>query len=257
MIKRIGFFIPIFVLICGCNPLTRVKETKMMETGRGNIQVGSKRGEATERGFILGVGDEVKITVWKHDDLDRVLRIDPAGKIFYPLVGEVQAAGLSTNELRDIITRGLAGYIVDPQVNIEMQVFRSQKVYVLGEVRQPAVLPFHDPMHVLDALLLAGGFTREADEKKVILIRSYPEMMELNFVNIMDLLKKADMKQLFVLQKDDIVYVPPSFIANVDRFFQHLNTIFAPIIGIEKSIVLGDEIYRIMQGLPPRRIYAY
>jgi len=112
-------------------------------------------------------------------------------------------------------------------------------------------------VHVLDALLLAGGFTREADEKKVILIRSYPEMMELNFVNIMDLLKKADMKQLFVLQKDDIVYVPPSFIANVDRFFQHLNTIFAPIIGIEKSIVLGDEIYRIMQGLPPRRIYAY
>lgn len=257
VIKRIGLVIPIFVLVCGCSPSTRVKETKMVETGRGNVQVGSKRGEAAERGFVLGVGDEVKITVWKHNDLDRVLRIDPAGKIFYPLVGEVQAAGLSTNELREIIARGLAGYIVDPQVNIEMQVFRSQKVYVLGEVRQPAVLPFSNPMNVLDALLLAGGFTREADEKKVILIRSYPEMMELNFIDIMDLLKKADMKQLSVLQKDDIVYVPPSFIANVDRFFQHLNTIFAPIIGIEKSVILGDEIYRIMQGLPPRRIYAY
>lgn len=257
MTREISYGLAILIILSSCigSPVKTEGEKIIGQTHDPTMASPAK--EASEHGFILGIGDEVNITVWKHDDLNRVLRIDPAGKIFYPLVGEIQAAGLSTNELREIIAKGLAGYIVDPQVNIEMQVFRSQKVYVLGEVRQPAVLPFHDPMHVLDALLLAGGFTRAADEKRVVLIRSYPKIMELNSINVMDLLKKGDMNQLFVLKKDDIVYVPPSFIANVDRFFEHINTIFAPIIGIEKSIILGDEIYRIIQNLPPRRVLTY
>jgi len=257
MTREIAYGLAILIILSGCIGSPVKTESEKIPGQRRDPMIASPAKEASEHGFILGIGDEVQITVWKHDDLNRVLRIDPSGKIFYPLVGEIQAAGLSTNELREIIAKGLGGYIVDPQVNIEMQVFRSQKVYVLGEVRQPTVLPFHDPMHVLDALLLAGGFTREADEKKVILIRSYPKMMELNSVNVTDLLKKGDMNQLFALQKDDIVYVPPSFIANVDRFFEHINTIFAPILGIERSVILGDEIRRIISNLPPRRTIAF
>ena len=68
----------------------------------------------------------IKITVWKHDDLTRTLRIDPSGKVFFPLVGEVDAAGLSAKDLRRTITDGLRRYIEDPQVNIDIISFRSR-----------------------------------------------------------------------------------------------------------------------------------
>ncbi len=246
MITRIVLSIAIFVIAWGCSPLPRIKETKLMEIE--NSQTGLKEGEAVDRGFILGVGDEVRITVWRQDDLNRVLRIDPSGKVFYPLVGEIDAAGLSAEELRRIITEGLSDYIDNPQVNVDITSFRNRKIYVLGEVKKPGILVIQDAMNIMDALLNSGGPTRDADQTKIILIRSHPEQIELRSIDIKSLFKTGDKSQMVALQKDDIIYVPPSFIANVDRFFDHLAKIIDPIVEIERGIVLGDEIERIFTG---------
>ena len=248
MISRFRYAFVALIILTGCSSPSLITKTEKIAGQAGDLTITSTVKKTSERGFILGVGDEVKVTVWKHDDLNRVLRIDPAGKVFYPLVGEIAAAGLSAGDLRNIITKGLSGYIKNPQVSVRMQAFRSRKVYVLGEVHQPGVMSLEDPMHIMDGLLLAGGFTRDADEKKVILVRSYPEQIELHTVNVMDLLKKGDSNQLVKLQKGDIIYVPPSFIANVDRFFEHVYAIFRPIVSVERSIILGDEIKRIIEG---------
>ena len=246
MVKRIVLFISILVLACGCNPWSRVKETKTMEIE--NSQTGLKGGEAVDQGFILGVGDEVRITVWRQDDLNRVLRIDPSGKVFYPLVGKIEAAGLSAEELRRIITEGLSDYIDNPQVNVDITSFRNRKIYILGEVNKPGILVIQDSMNIMDALLNSGGPTRDADQKKILLIRSHPEQIELRSIDIKSLFDTGDKSQMVVLQKDDIIYVPPSFIANVDRFFEHVSKIVDPIVEIERGIVLGDEIKRILTG---------
>jgi polysaccharide export outer membrane protein len=219
-----------------------------------NSQTGLKGGEAVDQGFVLGVGDEIKITVWRQDDLNRVLRIDPSGRIFYPLVGEIDATGLSGEELRRIITDGLSDYIDNPQVNVDITSFRSRKIYVLGEVNKPGILAIQDSMNIMDALLNSGGPTREADQKKIILIRSHPGQIELRSIDIKSLLNEGDQSQMIALQMDDIIYVPPSFIANVDRFFDHISKILYPIVEIERGIILGDVIWRIFTGKTGERV---
>ena len=248
MIVRIGCALSILIFLSGCSGLPFITKTGKIAGQGGDLTIASTVKETSNRGLILGIGDEVKITVWKHDDLSRVLRIDPAGKLFYPLVGEIDSMGLSTTDLRKIITDGLSGYIINPQVNVQIHVFRGKKVYVLGEVRQPGVLTIEDSMHIMDGLLLAGGFTPDADEKKVILIRTYPKEIELYSININDVLEKGDTSQIAMLQNGDIVYVPPSFIADVDRFFKHLDNIFYPIVHLERSIILGDEVWNLLKG---------
>jgi polysaccharide export outer membrane protein len=220
----------------------------MIETERGDLHSNLKMREAAEQGFILGVGDEVKVTVWKQDDLNRVLRIDPSGKVFYPLVGEIDVAGLSAEELRKIITEGLSDYIDNPQVNVDMISFRSRKIYVLGEVKKPGILVMEDSMNIMDALLHSGGPTLQADQKKIILIRSYPEQIELQAIDLKSLFDTGDKDQMVALQENDIIYVPPSFVANVDRFFEHVAKVIYPIAEIERAVVLGDAIYRIFTG---------
>lgn len=248
MIKKIGVFISIFVIVWGCNPSRRVKETNMIEAEGGNQQAGLKAGEAAKHGFILGVGDEVKVIVWKQDDLTRVLRIDPSGKVFYPLVGEIDAAGLSSEELRRAITEGLSDYIDNPQVNVDIISFRSRKIYVLGEVNKPGILVIEDSINIMDALLHSGGPTRDADQKKIILIRSHPDQLELQAIDLKSLFDTGDKSQMVALQENDIIYVPPSFVANVDRFCEHIAKVIYPIAEIERAILLGDAIWKLFTG---------
>ncbi len=252
MIKRIVLFISILVLACACNHWPRGKETKTMEIETS--QTGLKGSKAMDQGFILGVGDEVRITVWRQDDLNRVLRIGPSGKVFYPLVGEIDAAGLSAEELRRIITDGLSDYIDNPQVNVDITSFRSRKIYVLGEVNKPGILVIQDSMNIMDALLNSGGPTRDAEQKKIILIRSHPGQIELRSIDIKSLLNEGDQSQMIALQPDDIIYVPSSLVANVDRFFDHISKILYPIVEIERGIILGDAIWRIFTGKTRQRV---
>ena len=91
--------------------------------------------------FILGPGDIVEITVYRHDDLKKTVQVDTSGKITYPLVGDIQAGGFSIFQLRDKIRDGLSEYIKDPQVSISVTAVQSQKVYVLGEVKNQVYLP--------------------------------------------------------------------------------------------------------------------
>ncbi len=91
--------------------------------------------------YILGYGDELDISVYRHDDMTRKVRILPDGKIQYPLVGEISAQGLSVNQLRDKLREGLLKYFVDPQISVAVTSIGSQKFFVLGEVNKPGVYP--------------------------------------------------------------------------------------------------------------------
>lgn len=246
IITTMLLLIIISLLVCGCNHWPRLRETKTKEIE--NSQTGLNTRDQVNQGFVLGVGDEVKITVWRQDDLNRVLRIDPSGKIFYPLVGEIDVAGLSAEELRRIITEGLSDYIDNPQVNVNITSFRNRKIYVLGEVNKPGILVIEDAMNIMDALLNSGGLTRDADKKKIILIRNHPDQIELRSIDIKSLFDTGDNSQMVALQKDDIIYVPPSFVANVDRFFEHVAKIIYPIAETERAILLGDAIWELIAG---------
>jgi polysaccharide export outer membrane protein len=133
--------------------------------------------------YRLGPGDIISIIVWDHPELTipagsfrtaeqagTVVAED--GTIFYPYVGVIKAQGKTTRELRAILSDKLAKYIEKVQLDVRMVAFRSQQVYVVGEVAKPGIQQVTDiPMTVLDAVNRAGGFTPEADFSRVLLTR--------------------------------------------------------------------------------------
>jgi polysaccharide export outer membrane protein len=207
-------------------------------------------------------GDEISIAVYRNDDLNRQFVIPPEGYIFYPLVGEINVQGKTLKQLRKTIATKLSKYIVkpqvqvdlvsteqpkvviDPQVGIAVVSFGGQKIFVLGEVNSPGVFLADGHTGVIEAISNAGGLTLDAEQKSILLIREggdkpKPELITLNLEKI---LTDGDFKQNMILQRGDIIYVPRSFIANVDRFFQHLATILSPILSLESGIYIGQQM---------------
>lgn len=114
--------------------------------------------------YVIGPEDELAITVWDHPDLTRKIRVNLEGNISFPLIGEVKVSGLTTiqaeKRLRDLLDKD---YVVNPQVSILVETFKSSKVSIMGEVKIPGSYPLTRRMTVVEALSLAGGLLAEAD----------------------------------------------------------------------------------------------
>ncbi len=120
--------------------------------------------------YNLVPGDEVKVDVFREKDLSRVYTVEPDGRINFPLLGRIPAAGQNTSTLEKIIARGLSqGFLVDPDVRISVTQYRP--IYVGGEVTKPGEYPFKSGMTAQQAVTLAGGTTRFAAEDKIYLQR--------------------------------------------------------------------------------------
>lgn len=144
--------------------------------------------------YKMGVGDVVRVNVWGNPDFNlfgtsaagtgagAISNAPPAtgagrvieenGRMYFPLIGDQQAAGLSVREFRQRITRALSAYIKDPQVDVSIMSYRSQRVFLNGEVKVPGVYPITDvPQRITDLIGIAGGTTPEADMTNVSLTR--------------------------------------------------------------------------------------
>jgi len=198
--------------------------------------------------FILGVGDTIEISVYRQDDLQRTVKIDNSGKIMFPLIGDVQAAGVGIFKLRDAIRERLSKYLVDPQVVINISTVQSQKIMVLGEVNNPGVFVLDTDMGVLESISKAGGMTRDAKMANVLLIRRGQGKSTVMSLNLKKVFKEEDVSQNINLQNGDIVYLPRVTIASVSRFFSHLSEILSPFVMFETGVVLWPSVKDVLQG---------
>lgn len=121
--------------------------------------------------YILGVEDKLSISVWKEPDLLKTLAIRPDGKITFPLVGDIQAAGRTPKQLTDDVSKALEKYIKEPVVTIAVEEINSFKVFVLGEVSAQGALSLHRKTRLLEAIAMAGGMSQFADKSNVVLLR--------------------------------------------------------------------------------------
>ncbi|OGW37830.1 MAG: hypothetical protein A2Y97_04030 [Nitrospirae bacterium RBG_13_39_12] len=236
----IGIFVLIIsILLNGCSTIGTTSKTT-----EGGVSPASDEEpkEVKLNEFILGPGDRVEIIVYRHDDLKRTAQIDTSGKIAYPLVGDIQAGGSSIFQLRDKIRDGLSKYIINPEVTIGVVSVLSQKVGVLGEVNNPGLFTLDTSLTAVEAVSKAGGFTINAKQKNVLLIRGGLKKPELITLNINNFFREQDLTQNVSLKNGDIIYVPATFIENVARFFDHLSRILAPLTSIESGIYIGQQI---------------
>lgn len=228
----------------------------------------------------LTPSDEIIITVYRQEELDRKVIIPSDGHIFFPLAGEIKAAGKTINELRVVITEKLSKFIAnpqvsvdlsthggpkivvdpqvtvdikhlaspntiaDPQVSIEVVKFGGQKFYVLGEVFRPGVYTTDGNTTMIEAISLAGGPTLDADQGSIAVVRPTKGKLkpEMMVVDMKTALVAGDMTQNPVIQKGDIIFVSRTFISNVDRFFEHLGKMTKPLLDITTGIWIGQNI---------------
>jgi len=122
--------------------------------------------------YVIGVPDLLRIHVWKQDEISADVVVRPDGQISLPLIQDVQAEGLTPDELRDVIADRLAEFIVAPQVNVMVREMRSNIVSVVGGgVARSGVVPLMRNTRVLDAIATMGGFTQFAKKGDIRVLR--------------------------------------------------------------------------------------
>lgn len=186
----------------------------------------------------------------KIEDLSLSTRIGSSGRIAMPLIGDVYAKGKGAFELRDEIQRKLAKYIVEPEVTINISGIRSQKISVLGEVKSPGTLTLDREILALEAISQCGGFTDDANEEKALLVRKRKggtRVTALN-LNVKGIVKEDVLNQHVYLKNGDIIYVPPSFIANVEKFMMRFYNIINPFVTLERGIIMAPEALDVLRG---------
>ena len=156
--------------------------------------------------YVIGAADVLFVSVLGNKDLDTVASVTPGGKISFPLVGDVQAAGLTAEELAGALTRMLSEKIKSPVVSVSLREINSYRVYVLGGVARPGVLSSKSQITLLQALALAGGLTPGADLTLGYVARGN-RRVEADFRK---LVVQGDLSQNITLKPEDVVVVPAS-----------------------------------------------
>ncbi|MGI9324366.1 MAG: XrtA/PEP-CTERM system exopolysaccharide export protein [Pseudomonadales bacterium] len=170
-------------------------------------------GSDLEPGFAdeyrIGVGDNLRINVWRNDDLSADVPVRPDGKISVPLAGDVLVGGKTPEEVASELTKSLATYIRDPYVTVIVtdmgsDQFRS-RVRVTGAVNNPLSIPYRQGMTVLDVVLEAGGVNEFSSPNRSVLYRRNGDRISINLDRI---LKRGDMATNFPLRPGDVITVP-------------------------------------------------
>lgn len=164
-------------------------------------------------------GDKFRLDVRTAPELSAELTIGPDGRITLPSVGPVMASGLTVAGLQTSLEDIYAAELRDPSLIITPTEFGSQKVFVGGEVREPGVFELPGEIDVLQAVLLAGGWTEESEPTKVIVMRRQPGgQMMTRVVNVRGGLARQDLYDIGPLRRFDVVYVTRSAIADENLF---------------------------------------
>jgi polysaccharide export outer membrane protein len=159
--------------------------------------------------YIIGIGDVLEIVTWKEPDFSRgeiLVRTD--GKISFPLLDDIPAAGRTPAKLKKNIEAKLKDYIASPNVTVTIRVPASQRFYILGEVVNTGEYPLNKDLTVLQAFALAGGFTQWASKKEIILFRKENGKKKVIQINYKDIIRNKDFSQNVQIKADDTIIVP-------------------------------------------------
>lgn len=163
-----------------------------------------------ENQYRIGPGDTLQVFVWNHPELTVTVPVRPDGQISTPLVENTPAAGRTPSELARSLETKLAEYVRSPKVNVIVTNAQSQfsQIRIVGQVRTPKAVPYHDGMTVMDAVLAAGGLGDFASGNKAKIVREEAGKQVEIRVRLSDLLNKGDLKQNVALKPGDVLVVP-------------------------------------------------
>lgn len=170
--------------------------------------VGSTKYSPESPGYRIGPEDVLHISVWKEEELDREVLVRPDGGISFPLAGNMQAAGKTTQELMTEITRRIQRYIPDAVVTVTVSKVSGYDIFVIGKVNKPGQFTLGQYVDVLQALTLAGGLTPFASEDNIRIQRRESGQLKVYPFEYSEIKKGRKLNQNIILNSGDVVVVP-------------------------------------------------
>ena len=158
--------------------------------------------------YKIGPGDVLRVSVWKEEGMEQEVLVKPDGGITFPLAGDIQASGLTTQELTDALKSKLKRYIPNPVVTVSVLQSISNKIYVVGKVSRPGEYKATHYMDVLQALSLAGGLTPYAESDEIKIIRRRNGKKEVYEFDYDDVISGKKLEMNIILEAGDTIAVP-------------------------------------------------
>jgi polysaccharide export outer membrane protein len=158
--------------------------------------------------YIIGPDDVLQIVFWREKDLSAEVVVRPDGKISLSLLNDVQAAGLTPDQLRQSVTEAAARFVTDPSVTVVVKAINSRKVFVTGMVNKPGTYALNDKMSVLQMLAVAGGLSEFAKGEEIVVMRSDTSQTRSFKFNYKDVRKGKNLDQNIALRPGDTIVVP-------------------------------------------------
>jgi polysaccharide export outer membrane protein len=159
--------------------------------------------------FVIGPQDVLGINFWRDADMTGDVTVRPDGRITLPLLGDVQAAGLTPEALTTVIRNAAVKLIADPAITVIVRQINSRKVFITGQVTTPGAHVLTGPLTVMQLISLAGGLTEFAKKKDITVMRTEAggKQVVMPF-NYTDVAKGKSLSQNVVLRPGDTVVVP-------------------------------------------------
>jgi polysaccharide biosynthesis/export protein len=158
-------------------------------------------------GYVIGADDQLMLRFWGDTQMSVEVVVRPDGKISVPLLNDVQAAGLTPEQLNSTLEKAASKYISDPAATVIVREIRSRKVFVLGQVTKQGPVLLNTEMTVLQVLSEAGGFLEYADKEKVVIMRKENGRERHFKFNFNEVVKGKNVQQNILLQPGDTVLV--------------------------------------------------
>ncbi len=177
-------------------------------SGGGTIPI-EDANAAKPSSSTLGPGDMLEVRVFQEAELSGIWRVSSEGNIDFPLCGRVSVLGKTSSEGADALTQCLQnGFLKRPSVSVLIREYNSKKIFIFGEVAKPGTFPYEENMNIIQAVLLAGGFTKSAAKNSANVTRILDGSERKIPVAVQDI--GVGKEKNFLLQPGDIIFIPES-----------------------------------------------
>jgi polysaccharide export outer membrane protein len=163
---------------------------------------------ATSPDYVIGPDDVLGIIFWREQDISSEVAVRPDGKISLPLLNEVQAAGLTPEQLRLTLTQAANRFVEDPAVTVVVKAINSRKVFITGQVGKPGPYSLSGSTTVLQLIAMAGGVDEYAKSDKIVVMRTESGRTVSHRFNYKQVSQGKNLQQNIELKPGDTIVVP-------------------------------------------------
>jgi polysaccharide biosynthesis/export protein len=196
----------LFGLLCTSAVVTAADQAAT-RTGSGGSTAPAPAAIPRPSDYVIGAEDVISVVFWKEKDLSADVVVRPDGKISLPMLNDVQAAGLTPEQLAEFVEKAALQYVRDPEATVIVKEIRSRKITVIGQVSKSGTFPLSSGMTVLQAIGEAGGFTEDANKSDITIVRIESGVERRHKFNYNEVVKGKKTQQNIRLVPGDTILV--------------------------------------------------